>query len=73
MLNLVWKDIVAARRLLWLVLPLGGVQIAVMSFVPAMYVMAALIFAALLALGSVAIEEYQGTELLLNSLPVSRG
>jgi ABC-type transport system involved in multi-copper enzyme maturation permease subunit len=73
MLNLVWKDIVAARRLLWLVLPLGGVQIAVMSFVPAMYVMAALIFAALLALGSVAIEEYQGTELLWNSLPVSRG
>lgn len=73
MLDLVWKDVVAARRLLWLVLPLGAVQISVMSFVPGMYVMAALIFAALLALGSIAIEEYQGTELLWNSLPVSRG
>jgi ABC-type transport system involved in multi-copper enzyme maturation permease subunit len=73
MLSLVWKDVVAARRLLWLVLPLGAVQLAVMSFVPSMYVMAALTFAALLALGSIAIEQYQGTELLWNSLPVSRG
>ncbi|HSG82397.1 MAG TPA: ABC-2 transporter permease [Gemmatimonadota bacterium] len=73
MRSLVWKDVVAARRLLWLVLPLGAVQLAVMSFVPGMYVMAALTFAVLLALGSIAIEEYQGTDLLWNSLPVSRG
>ena len=73
MLNLVWKDVVAARRLLWLVLPLGGVQIAVMSFVPAIYLMAALTFSALLAFGSIAVEENQQTELLWNSLPVTRG
>ena len=73
MLDLVWKDVVAARRLLWLILPLGGVQIAVMSFVPAIYLMATLTFCALLAFGSIAVEEYQRTELLWNSLPVTRG
>ena len=73
MLELVWKDVVAARRLLWLVIPLGGVQIAVVSFVPPIYVTAALIFSVLLAFGSIAVEESQRTELLWNSLPLSRG
>ena len=73
MLDLVWKDVVAARRLLWLALPLGGVQIAVMSFAPPVYLMAVLTFSGLLAFGSIAVEEYQRTELLWNSLPVSRG
>jgi ABC-type transport system involved in multi-copper enzyme maturation permease subunit len=73
MLSLVWKDLVAARRLLPLVLAVGAVQVAVMSFVPGIYVMAALTFAAVLAFGSIAVEEYQRTELLWNSLPVRRG
>ena len=73
MLDLVWKDVVAARRLLWLALPLGGLQIAIMSFVPPVYLMAALTFSALLAFGSIAVEENQRTELLWNSLPVTRG
>jgi ABC-type transport system involved in multi-copper enzyme maturation permease subunit len=73
MIDLVWKDFVAARRLLWLVIPLGGVQVAVMSFIPPIYVTAVLIFSALLGFGSIWVEEYQGTELLWNSLPVTRG
>jgi len=73
MLSLVWKDIVAARWLLLLVIPLGIVQVAVMSFLPVIYIVAVLSFAALLALGSIAVEEAQRTELLWNSLPVSRG
>ncbi|UCC73731.1 MAG: ABC-2 transporter permease [Gemmatimonadota bacterium] len=73
MLSLVWKDVVAARWLLLLVIPLGAVELAVMSFTPAFYVIAVLTFSALLALGSIPVEEYQRTELLWNSLPVSRG
>jgi ABC-type transport system involved in multi-copper enzyme maturation permease subunit len=73
MLDLVWKDFVAARRWLWLVFLLGTVQIGVMSFRPLSYVAAVLIFSALLAIGSTWIEEYEQTELLWNSVPVSRG
>jgi ABC-type transport system involved in multi-copper enzyme maturation permease subunit len=63
----------AARWLLWLVVPLGAVQVAVLSFHPLGYALAALFFSAVLASGSIAVEEYQGTELTWNSLPVSRG
>jgi len=73
MLDLVWKDLSAARRLLWLVLLLGGAQIAAMSFLPLIYVIGVFIFSALLAFGSLAVEENQRTELLWISLPVSRG
>ena len=73
MLDLVWKDVSAARRLLWLVLPVGGAQIAAMSFVPPIYVIGVLIFSTLLAFGSLAVEENQRTELLWICLPVSRG
>jgi ABC-type transport system involved in multi-copper enzyme maturation permease subunit len=72
MLDLVWKDVVAARKLLLLVIPLGGAQLAVLASVPPIYPIAALSFSALLAFGSVALEENQRTELLWNSLPVSR-
>jgi ABC-type transport system involved in multi-copper enzyme maturation permease subunit len=72
-LSLVWKDVAAAQRLLWLVIPLAAVQLAVMALVPEIYPLAAITFAALLAFGSIAIEEAQRTELLWNSLPVSRG
>jgi ABC-type transport system involved in multi-copper enzyme maturation permease subunit len=74
MLSLIWKDFVAARRLLLLlVIPLGGVQLAVMASVPPIYPIAALSYSALLAFGSIAVEETQRTELLWNSLPVTRG
>ena len=33
MLDLVWKDLVAARRFLYLLLPLGLVQLGLISFV----------------------------------------
>ena len=73
MLDLVWKDVSAARRLLWLVLPVGGAQLAAMAFMPPIYVLGVLIFSALLAFGSLAVEETQQTELLWISLPLSRG
>ena len=73
MLDLVWKDLAAARRLLWLVLAVGAAQLAGMSLMPPIYVIGVLIVSALLAFGSLAIEEAQRTELLWISLPVSRG
>ena len=74
MLSLIWKDFVAARRLLLLlVIPLGCIQLAVLASVPPIYPMAALSFAVVLAFGSIAVEETQRTELLWNSLPVTRG
>jgi ABC-type transport system involved in multi-copper enzyme maturation permease subunit len=72
MLNLVWKDVVAARRFLLLVIPLGGIQLAVLASIPPIYPIAALTFATLLAVGSILLEEAQRTELLWNSLPVTR-
>jgi hypothetical protein len=42
MRSLIWKDFVAARRLLLLlVIPLGGVQLAVLASVPPIYPTAA--------------------------------
>jgi len=73
MLELVRKDLIAGRWLLSLVLPLGCVQVGVMAFHPLSYVLGALTFSALLAFGSIVIEEYEKTELLWNSLPISRG
>jgi len=72
MLSLVWKDLVAARRYLLLVIPLGGVQLAVLASVPPIYPIAALTFSAFLAFGSLALDESQRTELLWNSLPITR-
>jgi hypothetical protein len=72
MLSLIWKDIVAARRILWLLLPFGILQLAVFASVGAFILPAALFFSALLASGSIVLEETQRTETLWNSLPVSR-
>jgi hypothetical protein len=72
MLNLIWKDIAAARRLLLFGIPLGIVQLAVFASVGAFILPAALFVAAVLASGSIALEESQRTETLWNSLPVSR-
>lgn len=73
MLDLVWKDIVAARRALLILLPLGILQLAVFASVGPLILPAALFFSAVLASGSIALEEAQRTEALWASLPVSRG
>ena len=73
MLDLVWKDIVAARRALLILLPFGILQLAVFASVGPFILPAALFFSAVLASGSIALEEAQRTETLWASLPVSRG
>ena len=52
-----YRDVAAAQRLLWLVIPLATVQLAVMALVPEIYPFAAITFAALVAFGSIVIEE----------------
>ena len=73
MLDLVWKDIAAARRILLILIPLGILQLAVFASVGPFILPAALLFSAVLASGSIALEEAQRTETLWASLPVSRG
>jgi len=73
MLNLVWKDVAAARRVLLILIPLGILQLAVFASVGPFILPAALFFSAVLASGSIALEETQRTETLWASLPVSRG
>ncbi|HXI03228.1 MAG TPA: ABC-2 transporter permease, partial [Candidatus Saccharimonadales bacterium] len=73
MLSLVLKDLVAGRRLLALILPLGVVQLATFAVVGPIFLLGALVFTSLLAFGSIALEELQGTETLWSSLPVTRG
>jgi hypothetical protein len=72
MLELVRKDLIAGRWLLGLVLPLGCVQVGVMAFHPFSYALGACTFAAVLGFASLVIEEYEQTEGLWNSLPISR-
>ncbi len=73
MLDLVWKDLVVARRPLMIVLPFGVLQLAATASVGPVFLPAALLLAAVLAFGSIPIEEAQRTEILWNSLPVRRG
>lgn len=73
MVSLVWKDIVAARRILLLVIPLGVLQLAVFASAGPFIFPAALFFSAVLASGSIVLEEAQRTEAMWNSLPASRG
>jgi len=72
MLSLIWKDVVAAGALLRAVLLLGVLQLAVSASVGPVFLPAALLLGAVLAFGSLPIEEVQRTESLWNSLPVSR-
>jgi ABC-type transport system involved in multi-copper enzyme maturation permease subunit len=72
MFSLVRKDVAAAGRLFWLVLAVGGAQLAALAFLPFSYMLGVLTFSAILAFGSLAIEEYQRTELLWISVPVTR-
>ena len=71
--NLVLKDLEAAKWLLLLVMPIGLLQIAVFASYGPAFPIAALVFAGLLAFGSIAIEEVQRTEILWSSLPLTRG
>lgn len=72
MLELVYKDIAAARRFLLLLVPFGILQLAVFASVGPFILPAALFLSAVLASGSIALEESQRTETLWASLPVSR-
>lgn len=72
MLRLVWKDVVAARLLLLAGLPIYALNLAAMSRVPAIYFLMSLVFSAVLAFGSLVMEEIQGTGTLWASLPVRR-
>ena len=73
MLRLVWKDIVAAKWILLAAVPLFAVQAATFAYFGPAFLLAAFLFAGLLAFGSIAMEEMQNTEILWNSLPLSRG
>lgn len=73
MLDLVWKDLVAARRVLLLAVPLFVFQTATFAgFGPAL-LLSTFLFTALFAFGSIALEEIQGMEPLWGSLPLRRG
>lgn len=73
MINLVRKDLEAAKLLLLLVLPLGAVQLGFFASTGPIYFPFAFLFAGLLAVGSIPLEVSHQAETLWNSLPVSRG
>ncbi|MGD8376936.1 MAG: ABC-2 transporter permease [Acidobacteriota bacterium] len=72
MLNLVWKDVVAARLLLLAALPIYALNLAAMVSVPPIFVLISLLFSGALAFGSMVLDELGGTEPLWASLPVRR-
>ncbi len=72
MLRLVWKDAMAARTLLLVGLPLYLFQIATFAAFGPGFLLGAFAFTSLLAFGSIAMEELQGTEPLWCSLPLGR-
>jgi len=72
MLNLILKDLIAARWFLLVILVLYPAQLATMTISPPAAMVVTLIFTSLMAFGSLAIEESQGTEATWCSLPVDR-
>lgn len=72
MLRLVWKDAVAARWILLAGLPVYAINLAPLAGIWPVYVTIGLVGSAILAFGSLAIEEIQGTGTLWASLPVRR-
>ena len=72
MLSLVWKDVVAARWILIVALPLYAIQLVTLTTAPPVSILVTLLFTALFAFGSIGMEEIQGTDALWCSLPVSR-
>jgi hypothetical protein len=71
-LRLVWKDVVAARWLLLAALPIYALNLAAMAGAWPIFAMIGLSFTAVLAFGSLAMEEIQGTGILWASLPADR-
>ena len=69
---LVWKDIVAARLVLAIALPMYLLQLWSMRTVIPAYLIVVTVFGGLFAFGSIVLEETQRTERLWLSLPVSR-
>lgn len=72
MIRLVLKDLSAARWFLLAGLPLYAAQLASMTVAPQAFFLATVVFTGMLAFGSIAIDEVQGSMTLLCSLPVSR-
>lgn len=72
MLKLVLKDLLAARLILLLVVPLYAVQLLGLAGSPPAFLLATLLFTTGFAFGSIALEEAQNTEILWCSLPTSR-
>ena len=72
MSNLIVKDLIAARWFLLAILVLYVVQLATLTIAPPAAMVVTLIFTSLMAFGSLAIEEAQGTETTWCSLPVDR-
>jgi len=73
MLDLVWKDVVAGRRAFSVVISLGVLQLAVTGSVGPVFLPTAFLFSGVFAFSPVFLEETQHTEILWNSLPVTRG
>ena len=71
--NLVYKDLVAARWFLLAALPIYSLQLVTLDTSPPVALLFVLIFSALFAFGSIGVEETQGTEVTWCSLPVDRG
>lgn len=72
MIKLVVKDLALARPFLLVGVPLLALQLFGLAVSPPAFFLVTLLLAGLLAFGSLAIEEVQGTEILWCSLPVSR-
>ena len=70
MLSLVWKDLLSARWFLVAALPVYAIQLTGLAAVPPVFVLITALFTAVMAYGSLGIEEVQGTEALWRSLPV---
>jgi ABC-type transport system involved in multi-copper enzyme maturation permease subunit len=71
-IELVWKDLVAARWFLALLILFYSLQLAIMSYQVPLFILMTLLCTALLGFGSIGMEDVQNTESLWCSLPVTR-
>jgi len=72
MTDLVWKDIMAVRWFLALLIPFYALQLAVSVAYAPMFFLETALFTALLVFGPIGLEDHQNTESLWCSLPVTR-
>jgi ABC-type transport system involved in multi-copper enzyme maturation permease subunit len=72
MTELIWKDIVAARWFLAILIPFYLLQLAATVSQAPIFYLFTLLFTILLAFGSIGLEDHHGTESLWCSLPVTR-